>query len=657
METTPLLKDLVILMAVSVPVTLIFHRLGMPIIVGFLATGIIIGPHGFRLIIEPATVELLAQIGVVLLLFIIGLEFSVTRMFRISRAGLLIGGLQIALTTLISLAIATSQGLSLPQSILLGFAISLSSTAIVLKLFTDRGEIDTPHGNLSLGILLLQDLCVVPMIIVIQAIGGTGEITLASIARPILWAGVVLAIILVASFLLIPRILHQVVRLKDREIFVLAILLLCLGTAWLTSLFGLSLALGAFIAGLVVSESEYSHQIIAEVLPFRDTFMSLFFISIGMLLEMDYLFQHLPGLVGLSSAILISKAFVLVVLAQILRYPFRLSIMVGLSIAQIGEFSFVLMKVGEDYGVLDKGLYQTLLAVSILTMATTPFLIQRAHSVAFRMARFLKIKEGPLEPKRKAGISNHVIIIGYGLNGQNLARVLKETGISYSIVDLNWERVKQAKKEGHRVTFGDASHPEILKRLGVERARMIAVAISDPVTTRRVVKTARELNPGIYTLVRTRYTEEVEGLYRLGANQVIPEEFETSIEIFARVLKEYHIPTNIIQNQIDLIRQEGYAMLRGPSLPRERLMELSSILAASVTDTFFVQDGSPTVGKTLGELDLWRRTGTSVIAVVRKGKAKTNPPPHYHIEAEDVLILLGSHAELDKAREVLGTAI
>lgn len=653
METTPLLKDLVILMAISVAVALIFHRLGMPTIVGFLITGIIIGPHGGRLITEVATVELLAQIGVVLLLFIIGLEFSMTRMFRISKAGFLVGGLQITLTTLISIAIAISKGLSLPQSILLGFAISLSSTAIVLKLFTDRGEIDTPHGNLSLGILLLQDLCVVPMIIVLQAIGGTGEITLTSIAKPILWAGVVLAIILVASFLLIPRALHQVVRLRNREIFVLAILLLCLGTAWLTSLFGLSLALGAFIAGLAVSESEYSHQIMAEVLPFRDTFMSLFFISIGMLLEMDYLFQHLPGLVGLSSAILISKALILITLAQILRYPFRLSIMVGLSIAQIGEFSFVLMKVGEDYGVLDKGLYQTLLAVSILTMATTPFLIQRAHSVAFRMARFLKMKEGPLEHKRKVGISNHVIIIGYGLNGQNLARVLKETGISYSIVDLNWERVKQAKKEGHRVTFGDASHPEILKRLGVERARMIVLAISDPVTTRRVVKTASELNPGIYTLVRTRHTEEVEGLYRLGANQVIPEEFETSIEIFARVLKEYHIPTNIIQNQIDIIRQEGYAMLRGPSLPRERLMELSSILAASVTDTFFVQDGSPTVGKTLGELDLWRRTGVSVIAVVRKGKAKTNPPPHHRIEAEDVLILLGGHAELENAMQIL----
>ncbi|MBI5286511.1 MAG: cation:proton antiporter [Deltaproteobacteria bacterium] len=653
METIPLLKDLVILMAVSVPVTLLFHRLGMSTVVGFLIAGIIIGPHGLRLITEVETVELLAQIGIVLLLFIIGLEFSMTRMFRSTRAGLLMGSLQIILTTIIGLIIALAMGQPLPQSILVGFVISLSSTAIVLKLLTDRGEIDTPHGNLSIGILLFQDLCVVPMIIVLQTMGGIEEITLFSVTKPILWVAVVLGIILVASLLLVPRILHQVVRLRNREIFVLTVLLLCLGTAWLTSLFGLSLAIGAFIAGLVVSESEYSHQIMAEVMPFRDTFMSLFFISIGMLLEFDYLLQHISGLAGLTAIVLISKTLVLVALGQVLKYPLRLSIMAGLGLAQIGEFSFVLIKVGEGYGLLGKELYRDLLSVTVLTMAITPFLILRSGEVAFRVARFFRIKETPVEPKRRVGISDHVIIIGYGLNGQNLARVLKETGIPYAIVDLNWDRVKRAKKEGHRVIFGDASHPEIFKKVGVERARLCVLAISDPIITRRMVKTARELNPAIYILVRTRYIGEVEELYRLGGNQVIPEEFETSIEIFARVLKEYHIPSNIIQNQIDLIRQEGYVMLRGPSLPRERIMELSSILAASTTDIFFVEEGRPAAGKTLEKLDLWRKTGTSVIAVVRKGMARTNPPHDYRIEAGDILILLGSHAELNKAFEVL----
>ncbi|MDH4099703.1 MAG: cation:proton antiporter [Nitrospirota bacterium] len=649
----PLLKDLVILMAASVFVSMIFHRLGLPTIIGFLITGTIIGPYGAGLVTKVDDVDHLAEIGVVMLLFIIGLEFSITRMIRLKREGIVGGGLQVLLTALIGFGIAAAMGLPMNQSVLIGFVVALSSTAIVLKILGDRGEIDSSQGNLSIGILLFQDLCVVLMIIILQTMGQNGETTLLSVIIPLLVAVAAIAVIVTASFFAVPRLLHHVVKLRNREVFLLTVLFLCFGTAWLTSAFGLSLALGAFVAGLVISESEYSHQIVAELLSFRDIFLSLFFISIGMLLDLNYFMQHLPMLVAVAVGIILCKTVITVGVSQMLKYPLRLSIMAGLGLAQIGEFSFVLLRMGEDYKLLTPEVYQTLLAASILTMAVTPQLIRSSAAIAGKVAQILKIKAHAVEPHARTTMQDHVIIIGYGVNGQNLTSVLKKVGIEFVVLDLNWERIKLARDEGHKAFFGDSTRIELLHKMGVEKARMLVVAISDPLTTRLTLKLAREQNPKLYILVRTRYISEVEDLYKLGANQVIPEEFETSVEIFSRVLREYHIPNNIIQNQIDIIRHEGYAMLRGTSLSREKMMEITSILAASVTDTFYVADNSPLIGKTLADLDLKRKSGTMVIAVVKLTKARPNPPSDYRIEAADTLVLLGSHAEMDRAGQIL----
>lgn len=652
MENIPLLKDIVILMAVSVPISILMTRIGLPTVIGFLITGVIIGPSGFGLVTELNTVETLSQIGVVLLLFTIGLEFSVTRMLNIRRSVLYGGGLQVGLTVLIVLALGLVFDLSFSVSLLLGFIISLSSTAIVLKLLIDKGEVNSPHGNLSVGILIFQDLCVVLMVMVIQSIGGNGGASAFTVARGLAVSIFAFAVIVVAVAFIIPRIFNQVVKLRNREVFILTIVLVCLGTAWLTSLFGLSLALGAFIAGLAISESEYSNQIVAEVIPFRDTFSSLFFISIGMLLDLDYFIHHMPWIFMLVLAIMAVKSIALVGLGQIMKHPLRLSIVVGLNLAQIGEFSFILIKMGQDFSLLSQDYYQSLLAASIITMALTPIIYQKSSKLAFDVGHYLG-KGGLTDETHKTSLSNHVIIIGYGLNGRNLARVLKETAIPHLIMDVNMDRVRKAKNEGHKAFFGDASHPEVLRKMGGDRAKLLVVAISDPISTRRIVKNARELSPAVSILVRTRYIREVEDLYRLGANQVIPEEFETSVEIFARVLKDYRIPGNIIQNQIDLIRQEGYAMLRNPSLSGERLAKLTTILEKTVMDTFFVDPASQISGKTLAELNLRKRTGATVIAVVRKNEAKTNPHANFQIESGDILVILGSHAELNSAFEVL----
>ncbi len=653
MENIPLLKDLIILMVAAVPITFFFHRIGLPTIVGFLITGVVIGPSGFGVIDDHHAIEVLAEIGVVLLLFTIGLEFSISKLLKIRKEALLGGGLQVGLTTLLVFIFARYLGQPMPVALVLGFIISLSSSAIVLKLLVDRGEVNSRYGNLSVGLLLFQDICIVLMVMILQGLGMEGGASFMAITKNLLMAIAAIVVIIVVASYLVPRFLYQIVRLESRELFILTILLLCLGTAWLTSLFGLSLALGAFIAGIVISESEYSHQIVAEILPFRDTFQSLFFISIGMLLEFFYFLHHLPLVVGVSLAILLVKALIITGVGMALRYPLRLSIMVGISLSQIGEFSFVLLKMGSDYSLLTSPLYQTLLASTILTMALTPFLLERSPVIAYQIGRVFRRRGAPPSIERRSTLGNHVIIVGFGLCGQNLARVLKETGISYIILDMNAEQVRKARKEGHRVRFGDCSHPHVLKGLGIERARMVVFTIPDPIATRQGVVTTRGLNKNASVLVRTRYLTEVEELYKLGATEVIPEEFETSVEIFSRVLHNYKLPANIIENQIDIIRNEGYAMFRDPSMTEEGVAKLADMLRADVVNTYYVEQDSAIVGTSFADLGLEKAGGVSVIAVVRGGKAHKTIPDDFTINAGDVFVLLGRHEAMHKAFEVL----
>ena len=654
MTGIPLLKELVLLMGVSVLVSVALSKARLPTIIGFLITGVLIGPHGLGLVTETNEVKTLAEIGIVLLLFTIGLEFSIKKMISIRREAILGGGLQLVFTIALVWLFSTIMGQPFHIALLLGFIVSLSSSAIVLKLLIDRVEVNSSHGSLSVGILLFQDISVVLMVLLVQGFFEPAGGSALLVAKGLLIAAVAIVLIVISASYVIPKLFHEVVKLRNREVFILTIVLVCLGTAWLASLAGLSLALGAFVAGLIISESEYSNQIVAEVLPFRDTFSSLFFVSMGMLLELKYFSTNVPELLLIAFAILVVKTLIIIGVGQMLRYPLRLSIIVGLSLSQVGEFSFILMNMGSDYGMLGHDLYQNVLAASILTMIATPFVFQWAPEAAARVMHLLGTRLHHARNIPTTHLSNHVIIVGYGLNGQNLAKVLKETAIEHLILDMNAERVKQAKRLGHKAHFGDSTLPEVMKKMGVEKAKMLVVGISDPISTRRIVKTAKDLNPGLAVLVRTRYANEVEELAALGATQVITEEFETSVEIFARVLKEYKIPGNIIQNQIDLVRMEGYAMFRNPSLSIDRLASLASILETSVMDAYFVEKGCAVEGMALDELDLRRKTGgATILAVVRKGKAHTNPRGDFRLEQGDLLVILGSHGELAKAMEVL----
>lgn len=656
MHELGLLREILVIVLAAIVIIPLFRFLRLPAMVGFLVTGILIGPYGLQLIQRIDDVNTLAEVGVVLLLFTIGLEFSLQQMNKIRTLVLLGGGLQVVITICTVAGIMLVLGFTLQQSVFIGFLLSLSSTAIVMKILADRGETTAPYGKISLAFLLFQDFCLVPMMLFVPVLSDAGAVSSIEIVVRLGTALLAIVLIIIAARYIIPLFMEQLVKSQSRELFVLGVVLVSLGTAWVTSFVGLSLALGAFVAGIMLSESEYSHQIVAEVLPMRDVLSSIFFISIGMLLNVGQMMSEPILLIGSSVVLMILKFLLAALVVLLLRFPLRIAIIAGLALSQVGEFSFILARAGMDAQLLSAESFQRFIVLTIVTMLVTPFIIQFAPIAAERLQRvypkfFRDMQEADQELARE--LQGHVIIVGYGLNGKNLATVLKETGIPYVILELDAEIVREARAQGEPIVFGDATRALILSHCHIERARVLVVSISDPTSTRQIVRIARGLNPSLHIVVRTRYVAEIEDLYTLGADQVIPEEFETSIEIFTRVLREYHIPRNVIATQVDLIRQQGYGMLRGLRLPEASMKQLEKILAAGTTDTFLVLDESPANGKTLAELNIRKTCGALVIGVVRNDKPITNPPPDFRVESGDVLVLIGTHAEIDAAFDLL----
>lgn len=648
-----ILRELIILLAVSLPITYAFHRAKLPALVGFLITGVLIGPFGAAVITETSVVERLADIGVVLLLFTVGLEFSIADIVKASRPFLIGGGLQVLLTVAAVMGIALLLGFPLPQALFFGFLASLSSTAIVLKMYTDRNELDSAHGRLATGILLFQDIAVVPMMLLLPVLseaGTTGAVTPLSVLISLGKALFGLIGVFFAARRIVPFLLHQVIRLRNREMFFLLIVLLCLGTAWITYSLGLSLALGAFLAGLIISESEYSHHIKAEIMPFRDYFASIFFISVGMLLRTEYFLARWPVLILAALFLVLVKTGVVFVCAAMLRYPKRSSLLAGLGLAQIGEFSFLLAQQGNGRGLMSADVFQMFINASILSMLAAPFIIQAAPWIS---ALITKLAPEADEKGDACSLIGHTVIAGFGLNGQNLAKTLKATHIPYVVLEVNVDTIRKARTEGEPIIYGDITRKDVLQRAGVGCAKVIVFAISDHAATRIAARLARQLNSSIFILIRTRYAADVDELYKLGADQVIPEEFETSIEIFSRVLHEYHVPGNVIATQVQLVRFGGYKVLRGLSLDQENLGRIAALFAGATVDNVQIAPDSPAVGKSLRELDIRKNSGATVIAIARNNEAITNPGPDFTLQPDDIVVLLGAHEDLDRAMNLL----
>ena len=657
----PLLNDIIIIFGLAIAVILICHRLRIPAVVGFLLTGIFVGPYGFELIHSVHEVEILAEIGIVLLLFTIGIEFSFTKLLQIKKFVLMGGSLQVLLTFLAAFFIAGWFGQAVGEAVFIGFFVALSSTAIVLKQIQERAEVNSPHGRTTLGILIFQDIIIVPMILITPllagATGNLGESVLILLSKGI----AIILLVVVGTKWIVPRILYQIAKTRNQEVFLLSVVVICLGVAWLTSMAGLSLALGAFLAGLIISESEYSHQALGSILPFRDVFTSFFFVSIGMLLDVGILFRHPGIIVLLTLGVLILKSVIAGFTALLLGLPLRTSILVGLALCQVGEFSFILSNTGVEHGLLAGNIYQIFLAFSVLSMAATPFIITlapRAADLILRLPLPNRIISGiypvsEIKVKRK---KDHLIIIGFGTNGRNVARTARVSGIPYVVVEMNPETVRKEQARGEPIYYGDSTHEVVLHQANIKDARVVVTAINDPASTRRITEIVRRINPKVHLIVRSRYIQEMKPLYELGANEVIPEEFETSVEIFTRVLAKYLIPRDKIEALVAEIRSDGYEMFRSLSKESSSLSDLNLQLPDVEISTLEIDERSPLAGKNLAEIDLRKQYEVTVLAIRRNSQIISNLNANSTLFANDVLFVIGSPERVARVARLSQTA-
>ncbi len=659
MEQLHILRDLAVIFAGSLLVILVFYRLKLPALPGFIVAGILLGPNALGLVSDPQDVEGLAEVGVILLLFTIGIEFSLSRLKEMGRQILVGGFAQMGFTILATLAVGLAFLSGWRVALFLGFLIALSSTAIVLKVMTDKGEIDAPHGRLATGILIFQDLCVVPIMLVLPFLAGNASGGVGGLLLALGKAALVVVGVIIAARTIVPRALSEILKTRSRELFLIAVILIGTLTALGTAAAGASLALGAFLAGLIISESDYGHQALAELMPFRDIFISLFFVAVGMLVQVDTVRAHPLLTVGGVAVIMGGKALSAAVGPALMGYSGRVALLAGLAVSQIGEFSFVLAERGRSSGLLENGLYQQFLAVAVITMLVTPFLLQGGPAVLEGLERLVPLDRllPGFRPKDFAPvedpISDHVVIAGYGLNGRNLAAALRAIHAPYLIVELNAQTVRRVRAEGEPAFYGDATREEILRALGVDRARLLVIAISDPAATRRIVRVARTLNPKLHIIARTRYVIEIPELIRLGANVVIPEEFETSIEIFARVLAHYNVPRDEIDRLVAEIRASQYEALRPGAKARLTLSGTLGAMPQMHVEQITLVPQAPAVGRTLAETGLRSRTGALVLSVRRGERDIATPDAMFRLAAGDVLVVVGQRQQLRGAHRLL----
>jgi CPA2 family monovalent cation:H+ antiporter-2 len=592
-------------------------------------------------------IELLAEVGVVLLLFVVGLEISLADLARLQRFFSVGGSVQFFGTAAVVAALLVPFGLSASQGVYLGFVAALSSTAIVLRMLQDRAELETPHGRSVLSILIYQDVAVVPVMLMAPLLAGTaGGSGLGAIGTLLGKVALVGAFGLCAYRWLVPWVLERIMRTRSSEAFLLGVFMLCVGIAVFTQSLGLSLALGAFLAGFILSESEYSHQAVAVMLPFRDVLMSLFFVSIGMLLDIDFLLDHPLRLLLLTAGIVLTKPLLGLVASLLVGLPLRNAVLAGMALGQVGEFSLVATKAAVTAGLLSADIFQTVLDVAVMSMIATPLLVGVAPLLADRLAHTpLNQWQRNLSPSTTGGAPptyrGHVLIIGFGVTGRNLARSARQSNVPYAVVEVNAGLVREAQAQAEPIHYGDAGQPAILELVQAQHARAIVVAIDDPAGARRIVELCRRVAPDAYILVRSRYLREVQPLMDLGADEVIADELEVSIEVFSRVLARMLVPREDIKQLIGDVRGEWRRMARNLSREATAVHDLRIAVPDLATHSLRLGAESPLLGRTIATSRLREAYGVTVLAVTRHGIISSSPPGDLELQKGDVLFVIG----------------
>ncbi|MEA5514741.1 cation:proton antiporter, partial [Nodularia sp. UHCC 0506] len=576
-EDFRLIVDLVTVLAVAACGGLLASLLRQPVLLGYLIGGMIVGPAGLGVIKEVIQVETLAQFGVAFLLFALGVEFSFAELKKVKAIALGGGGLQIVLTIVFTVVVCGVTGIweDLPaKGVFLGSILSLSSTAVVLKCLMERNETETPHGQVMLGILVVQDLALGLMIAVLPALNQPAETigiaVLTALLRLALFAGGAV----VAGIWLIPPLLRILARTESRELFLLGVVTLCLGIALLTEHLGLSIEMGAFVAGLMISEVEYADQTLTYVEPLRDIFASLFFVAIGMLIDPVFLWNNLELILVLVALVFVGKFLIITPLVKLFRYPLKTALIVGLGLAQIGEFSFVLASEGQALGLVSRRVYLLILGTTAVTLMLTPFVL-RLVPFLFNFAESMPWLQPYLEEVYPRDVSenlpskSHVVVCGYGRVGKNLVKLLQQHDLAVVVIDQSETRIQQLREEGVPYVYGNCVSFHVLETAGVNNAKGMAIALPDPMSTRLSLKRALELCPELDLVVRATQDKNIELLYQLGAKEVVQPEFEASLEMASHLLTSLGFSSFVVQQEMKQIRNDHYLTLRPERSPNE----------------------------------------------------------------------------------------
>jgi CPA2 family monovalent cation:H+ antiporter-2 len=648
------LKDIVVIFALSTLVNYLFTKIKVPTIIGYLFTGIIAGPHLFGIISSAHEIELMAEIGVVLLMFTIGLEFSLNHLLKIRKIVFLGGFVQVFFTVMVTMVIARFYHITWAGALFVGFLTALSSTAVVLKILQERSELTSNYGRTVLGILIFQDLILIPLLLFTPMLGSQDSDG-TQILIVIFKAVVIIGFIFLGNRWLMPRLLRAIAMTKNQELFLMSILLICLSVALLTSELGLSLAFGAFLAGLMVSESEYSHNAFGHLIPFKDTFTSFFFVSIGILLDLQFVLDHFLLVVITVLLVIISKATIAGFTAFILGHTFRGVVMVGVALSQVGEFSFVLARMGLDYEIVSEFHYQLFLSVAVITMSVTPIHMLGSKRMANTLLKLPLPKvlvDGlfPLPAVDIPVLSNHVVFIGKDSRALSLSVMAKSMKLPYVSIVFDPASARKRQLKGEMVIYGDAVNVPILQKAHADAAAIIVVSVGNLITSMAIVEQLRRLSQRAFILVRTKKVEDIEELYKLGANQVIPEEFETAIELFERVLSKLLVPRREISRVVSRIRDDHYGIF----LEKEETkgLELISRYANIEITAIKLDETSFVIGKSLLEVQFRRAFGVTLVAIVRKDELLEHPEPEMRFEKGDTAYIMGKPEQVARAAEL-----
>jgi monovalent cation:H+ antiporter-2, CPA2 family len=647
-----ILKDIVIIFALSTFVNFLFTKIRVPTLVGYLITGIVAGPFLLGIINGPHEIDIMAEIGVVILMFTIGMEFSLKHLLKIRRVVFLGGFIQLFMTALVTMVLARTYNMDWKGAIFIGFLTALSSTAVVLKILQDRSEVTSNYGRTVVGILIFQDIIIVPMMLFTPFLKGETANFGMDLFALIIKAAVIIGFVYAGNKWIIPKLLHRIAMTRNQELFLMSILLICSSVALFTSELGITLAFGAFLAGLMVSESEYSDNAFSNLIPFRDTFTSFFFVSIGMLLDLHFVFQNI-GLILLTVLLVIGVKFIIAgFTAFLMGHTLRGTVLVGIALSQVGEFSFILAKMGVSYEILTDFYYQLFLAVAIITMSVSPLLIQMGNPLAnllfkLPLPRFLVNGLYPLQQIDIPELSNHLVLIGKDSRAINLSVMAKYNNIPYISIVFDPAIVRKRQEKGESIIYGNAVNESILQKAYVNTAKIVLISVGDLITAMAITDKVRHMNKHALILVRTKHIEDIEELYRLGASQVIPEEFETAIDLFERILSNYLVPQNEINSTIARIRDDQYGIFyeKKESEKYSVLKEIPNIEIVA----YRVGERSILKGKTLAESELRKRYGITLVALKREDELFDHPNSTTLLQKGDIAYILGKPEQIANA--------